>query len=259
MPERPAPMMEMRVDRLRVKVYETRVAMGMSAAHDVAHRIDDLLGAQTSVRIVFASAPSQNEFLAALVDMPDIRWSAVEAFHMDEYVSLTDDAPQGFSAFLRKRLFDLVHPSHVAYLRGNAADVEGECQRYSALLRERPIDIVCAGIGENGHMAFNDPHVADFEDVYTVKPVTLDAVCRQQQVNDGAFASLAEVPTTALTMTMPALMSARWLYCIVPGPTKTDAVLRTLRGPIGVACPATLMRRHERACLYLDEAAAARL
>jgi len=257
--KRPSPLRTMRVDKLEVEIYATRAEMGTAAAWDVAAQMRELLAQQERVRMVFAAAPSQNEFLAALASFPDLDWSRVEAFHMDEYVGLPEDAPQRFGNFLRAHIFDLVRPGRVEYINGNAPDPEAECERYAKLLQERPIDIVCAGIGENGHMAFNDPHVADFEDPKVVKVVTLDEVCRQQQVHDGAFATIEEVPRQALTMTMPALMSARWITCVVPGPTKTEAVYRTLRGPISTACPATIMRRHDHAVLYLDQAAAAKL
>jgi glucosamine-6-phosphate deaminase len=178
---------------------------------------------------------------------------------MDEYVGLDNDAPQSFARFLRERLFDHVDMGRVEYINGAAPDGRAECARYASLLGTAPIDIVCAGIGENGHMAFNDPHVADFDDPQVVKLVTMDQVCRMQQVHDGAFPDLASVPTTALTLTMSALMSSNWLYCIVPGPTKTEAVARTCHGPISEDCPASVMRRHERAALYLDLEAAAGL
>lgn len=259
MPSSPIPVASLQVERLRVEIYATRKAMGRAAAQVVAQRMRALLAEQPRVRMVFAAAPSQNEFLAALCATPGLDWQRVEAFHMDEYVGLPADAPQGFGNFLRARLFDKVHLGCVAFIDGNAPDPLAECARYTALLNERPIDIVCAGIGENGHMAFNDPHVANFEDEVTVKLVTLDEVCRQQQVHDGAFPSIDQVPTTALTMTMPALMAATWLYCIVPGPTKAEAVRRTLEEPISTACPASILRRHERAILYLDQEAAAHL
>ena len=239
------------VDRLAVSIYGTRDTMGQAAAFDVAAQMRALLRERKTIRMVFAAAPSQNEFLAALRQAPDLDWQRVEAFHMDEYVGLAEDAPQRFGTFLREHLFGHVPLGRVEYIDGNAP-AEQECRRYSALVNERPIDIVCAGIGENGHMAFNDPPVADFDDPETIKPVTLDAVCRMQQVHDGAFATLDQVPLTALTMTMSALMAAERVYCIVPGPTKTEAVTRTLRGSIATECPATIMRRHAGARLYLD-------
>jgi len=259
MTARPVPVKRMTVERLSVEVYASRDEMGAAAAHDVAGRIRDLHARQERVRIVFAAAPSQNEFLAALEAAEGPDWDRIEAFHMDEYLGLAPQAPQGFGSFLRAHLFDRVRPGRVEYVDGNASDNQAECERYAALLNERSIDIVCAGIGENGHMAFNDPHVADFQDPATVKVVHLDDVCRRQQVHDGAFPTIDDVPRAALTMTMPALMSARWLYCVVPGPTKTEAVRRTLTDPITTACPATVMRRHPNAVLYLDLDAAARI
>ena len=248
----------MAVDQLVIEVYAGRDEMGAAAACDVARRMQETQAQQEGVRIVFAAAPSQNEFLATLCAIEGLHWSGVEAFQMDEYLGLEAKAPQLFSNFLRAHLFDRVMPGRVEYLDGTA-DAQAECERYSALLNERPIDIVCAGIGENGHMAFNDPPVADFEDAKTLKMVTLDQVCRRQQVHDGAFPTIDDVPKVALSMTMPALMSARWLYCVVPGRNKAEAVRKTLADPISTACPATLMRRHPNAVLYLDLEAAAQV
>ena len=256
---RPAPTRTMTVDRLAVQVYASRDDMGAAAAYDVARRMQNIYAQQEWVRVVFAAAPSQSEFLATLCTTEGLDWSRVEAFHMDEYLGLEAKAPQLFGSFLWARLFRRVKPGRVEYIDGNAADGEAECERYGALLNERPVDIVCAGIGENGHMAFNDPHEADFEDPRTVKIVTLDDLCRMQQVHDGAFPTIDDVPKVALSMTMPALMSARWLYCVVPGPSKAEAVRRTLTGPISTACPVTVMRRHPNAVLYLDLEASARV
>ena len=231
--------------------------MGAAAAYDVSVRMRQMAGDKHALRMVFAAAPSQNEFLQALRLTNDLDWQRVAAFHMDEYIGLPADAPQGFGFFLRERLLGRVPFGRVEYIDGNAQDVSAECERYAGLLAESPLDIVCAGIGENGHMAFNDPHVADFADPKLVKTVTLDDVCRLQQVHDGAFATLDDVPKMAMTMTMPALMSAAHVCCVVPASTKAEAVRNTLQGPIGEDCPATIMRRHADAVLYLDEDAAA--
>lgn len=245
------------VDQLTVKVYASRQALGRAAAHDMADRLRQLLQTQHTVTIVFAAAPSQNEFLDALSQTKGVDWARVIALHMDEYLGLPEDAPQRFSSYLRQHLFDRVQPGHVYYLNGNADDALAECQRYASLLREHPVDIVCAGIGENGHLAFNDPGVADFLDPEWVKVVPLDAACRQQQVNDGCFASLDQVPTHALTLTIPALMAARWIYCVVPGPTKAAAVALALSGRVRPELPASILRIHPRATLYLDQESAA--
>ncbi|NLV74233.1 MAG: glucosamine-6-phosphate deaminase [Chloroflexi bacterium] len=231
--------------------------MGNAAAKAVLARLRQLLQEQKTVRMVFAAAPSQNEFLDALTAGCNIDWQRVEAFHMDEYIGLPPDAPQRFGAFLDAHIFSRLPFGRIVKIDASAPDAQAECQRYAALLAEKPLDIVCAGIGENGHMAFNDPPVADFNDPEAVKVVRMDLICRQQQVNDGAFATLGDVPEQAITLTMPTLLSARWLYCMVPGVTKTAAVAHTLHDPISTACPATALRNHPAAILYLDADSAA--
>lgn len=239
------------VEQLEVRVYETRQALGENAGAEAAAHLRELLAKQDRVRMIFAAAPSQNEFLETLVNAEGIDWSRVTAFHMDEYIGLPADAPQRFSAFLSDKLFDRVHPGEV-HLIDSTADAEAECARYAALLSEAPIDVVCLGIGENGHIAFNDPPVADFDDPRIVKPVELDLICRQQQVNDGCFPQLDDVPQQAMTLTIPALFSGKRLFCMVPGATKRAAVTRTLNGPISTECPSTILRRHPSCTLYTD-------
>ena len=247
-------------DNLTVESFPSREAMGRKAATDVAARIHSLLNHQDQVNLIFAAAPSQNDFLAALATDSTIDWSRINAFHMDEYVGLPADAPQRFSRFLRDRLFDKVPLQKVFYLNpAEGGDPAEECLRYANLLKQYPVDIVCLGIGENGHIAFNDPHVARFDDPQWVKIVDLDTQCRLQQVHDGCFPSLEAVPTHALTLTIPALMAAKSLYCIVPARTKAQAVKRTLQGPISTECPASILRRHPAARLYLDADSAALL
>ena len=246
-------------EQLAVKTYATRMDLGQAAGLEAAAQLKRLLALQQRVNIVFAAAPSQNEFLDTLAAVEGIEWERVTAMHMDEYVGLSPDAPQRFGNFLKEHIFDTVKPAGIHYLDGNAADIHAECQRYSGLLRDNPVDIVFAGIGENGHLAFNDPGVADFLDTALVKVVTLDEMCRQQQVNDGCFDQLSQVPTQALTLTVPSLMAARWIYAIVPGPTKADAVRGTLSGEITPDVPATILRIHPRAVLYIDEDSAAKL
>lgn len=239
------------VDRLKLEVYNNRQDMGTAAAGDTIQKMKELLQTRERIRMVFAAAPSQNEFLKQLRQVEGIDWSRVTAFHMDEYIGLAADAPQRFGTFLRESLFDAVKPGEVYYI-DSAGDIEDEIARYSALLKMAPIDIVCLGIGENGHIAFNDPPVADFQDKAMVKSVELDRACRQQQVNDGCFAAFDHVPTQALTLTIPTLFSGAHLYCIVPGPTKAQAVERTLNGPISEECPSSILRRHPDCTLYLD-------
>ncbi len=251
-------MKELSFDLLRVEIFDTRAEMGAAAARDIAAAIRQVLAEKDCCNMIFAAAPSQNEVLAALAADKTVDFTRIWAFHMDEYIGLAPDAPQGFGNFLRRALFDKAPFKEVHYLRGGE-DPEAECARYAALLEQYPVDIVCLGIGENGHVAFNDPPVADFSDPVLVKKVALDPVCRQQQVNDGCFTALSQVPTHALTLTVPALMGGRRLFCVVPAATKAQAVRNTLYGPISEACPASALRRHGGAVLYLDPDSAALL
>jgi len=244
---------EMQVDKLKVKIYETRQELGEGAAKEASAKIKELIESKGEINIIFAAAPSQNEFLASLVTDKEIDWSKINAFHMDEYVGISKDAPQAFSNFLKDRIFSKVPFKSVNYIDVSAKDPEKECERYAALLKQYPADIVFMGIGENGHIAFNDPPVADFNDKKVVKVVELDQKCRQQQVNDGCFATLDEVPKYAITLTIPTLMSVDYIFCMVPGKTKTEAVTNTLKGEISTACPASILRTHKNATLYIDK------
>ena len=239
------------VDELSVFVFDSRAEMGCAAAADISRRIAEKLAAKDELNMIFAAAPSQNEVLAALAADKSIPWERINAYHMDEYVGLAPDAPQGFGNFLRERLFDLV-PFRSVHTIDSSAAPEDECRRYGALLRAAPTDIVVMGIGENGHIAFNDPGEADFDDPETVKVVSLDEVCRMQQVHDGCFASLELVPRQALTLTVPTLTAAPDLFCIVPAATKAAAVRATLTGPVTEDVPATVLRTRPGARLYLD-------
>jgi glucosamine-6-phosphate deaminase len=227
--------------------------LGADAARMIKEKLKKLLAEQDYVNVVFGAAPSQNETLSELIGGKDIDWNRVNAFHMDEYVALNEDAPQGFGNFLRDRLFSHVPFHAVHYLNGSADDLLLESKRYSALLEAYPTDIVCMGIGENTHIAFNDPHVALFEDRHLVKVVDLDERCRQQQVNDNCFKLIEEVPTQAITLTVPALLRAKYLFCMVPGKTKANAVYYTLTSEIKEEYPSTVLRKHKNAILYLDK------
>lgn len=239
-------------DFLKINVYETRKEMGEAAAKDIKSCILSLLQEKETINMIFAAAPSQNEVLSALATDTDIPWNRVNAFHMDEYIGLPADAPQGFGNFLKAHIFGIVDFKSVNYIDISAADAEIECARYTELLKRYPTDIVVMGIGENGHIAFNDPPVADFNDPKAVKPVALDDICRNQQVNDGCFAKLDDVPKTAITLTVPTLFAGEYLFCIVPAKTKANAVRATLCNDINEKCPATILRRHKNAVLYLD-------
>jgi glucosamine-6-phosphate deaminase len=256
-PRAPAPVHRAEVGKLRVEVYATRAALGAVAAAACSRRIAEVVARLWHCRAIFAAAPSQNELLAALRADPSIRWDALEAFHMDEYHGLPQGAPQRFSQFLKNALFDHV-PLREVHLMDTAGLAIGlEMRRYAALLAAEAIDVVCLGIGENGHIAFNDPPVADFRDRCLIKEVALDETCRRQQVHDGAFPELAAVPERAITLTVPALMRGEALFCVAPGPRKAQAVHDMLIGPIATSCPASILRKHPNCTLYLDAESAA--
>jgi glucosamine-6-phosphate deaminase len=244
---------ELKADNLEIKVYQDRVKMGEAAASAVSKQIVKLLTQQEFVNVVFASAPSQNEFLAALIRQTGVDWKRVNAFHVDEYIGLPENSRQKFSSFLDEKIFKHLPFHALNYISGNAPDSFAECGRYAELLHEYPSDIVCLGIGENGHLAFNDPHVADLNDPVRVKIVDLDFECRRQQVTDGTFDNLNSVPKLAITLTIPALMAGRYIYGIVPGKNKTIAVYNTLYKKISEQCPASVLRTHPDAVLFLDE------
>lgn len=247
------------VQQLRVRIFETRGEMGACAGTEAADCLKKLLDKQEEVNVVFAAAPSQNETLATLRASQGVDWARVNAFHMDEYIGLSETHPASFRSFLRRALFDALPFKSVNLLNGNAENIETEIARYTALLNAHPVDICLLGIGENGHIAFNDPSAADFHDPASVKTVTLDERCRIQQVNDGCFARLDDVPKQALTLTIPALCRAKYMYCSVPASTKAEAVEHMLRGGITQQCPASILREHACAYLYVDRDAAARI
>lgn len=246
-------------DLLEYRVYASRDDMGKAAGNDIADAIMEMLNGKDELNIIFAAAPSQNETLASLLERKEIPWNKINAFHMDEYIGLDDNAPQRFGQFLKNAIFGKVPFKSVNYINSNAADIEAECARYTQLLTDYPVDIVILGIGENGHIAFNDPGVADFNDPKMIKVAKLDEVCRNQQVNDGCFAKIDDVPTHALTLTIPTLTNVKAMFCSVPAATKRWAVNETINGEITDQCPATIMRKHTKAILYCDNLSGADL
>jgi glucosamine-6-phosphate deaminase len=248
---------EFRAGELNVYVYESRQRMGEAAAAAVASELRRQIAERGRAVGVFASAPSQNEFLASLLEHRDLDWKRVTAFHMDEYLGLPADAPQRFANWLKRAIFDRL-PFAEVHLIEPGPDPAATASEYAALLAKAPIDLVCLGIGQNGHLAFNDPPVADLDDPHDVKVVELDTTCRQQQVDDGEFPEFAQVPTHALTLTIPRLLDARRLFCVVPGHLKRHAVQRALHAPISAADPATALRTHPDCTLYVDAEAVPR-
>lgn len=231
-------------DKLTVEIFETRREMGAKAAEDIAKTLKELLSKKDTVNIVFAAAPSQNEVLENLCKK-ELEWNRCNAFHMDEYEGLDKYHPQSFGCFLNEHIFSKLPFKTVNYISDYGIE-------YEKLLKENHIDVVVLGIGENGHIAFNDPGVADFNDPKLIKRAKLDDVCRQQQVNDGCFPTFDDVPQYALTLTIPQMVSADYMFCVVPAETKRQAVYRTVNEEINDGCPATILRKHNATVLYCD-------
>lgn len=254
------PIKELKIDSLRVLVYNTRQEMGYAAYELYKQKVMQRMSQQEGlVRAIYAAAHSQSDFFEPLSIDAEIDFGRIDAFHMDEYMGLGDDAPQNFGNFLKNVIFSKRNFHNINYVNSSAKNIQEECLRYESLLRTAPLDIVSLGIGENGHIAFNDPHEARFDEEKWVRETSLDVICRQQQVNDGEFESLDQVPETALTLTIPALMSCRTVVGIVPDKRKAQAVYDTLMKPVSEECPASILRKHNDATLFLDKDAASLL
>lgn len=228
---------ELKMGALAVRIYPHRAALGAAAAADAADRIRLAANRKGEANLLLASGNSQLDFLAALRTAPDIPWGQVNIFHLDEYLGLDPNHPAAFSNFLHRELLDFIQPKAFYPVRGESPDPEAASRNYERLLHKFPADVCALGFGENGHLAFNDPP-ADFNDPVWVKPVDLAESSRRQQVGEGHFARLENVPRRALTLTIPALLAARQILAIVPEARKADAVDRALRGPIRPDCPA---------------------
>ena len=245
---------------MKIIVSPDKKSLGEAAAADAAARICAAIAARGEARVIFASAASQFEFLEALLAHAEIDWSKVHGFHLDEYVGLPADHPASFRRFLRERLLAKLPcaPKAFTFVGGDAPDPAAECARLEAAVREAPVDLACIGIGENGHIAFNDPP-ADFETKAAYAVVALDEVCRRQQVGEGWYPSLDAVPTHAYSMTVPQILAARAIVCVVPDARKADAVAAAVDGPLTPRCPSSILRTHPDCALYLDPPAAANI
>ncbi len=248
----PRPVFETKYDGLPVYVYQTNHELGMAAAAMALAVLRGAVLARGSANLVLAAANSQLTFLHALRATAGLDWSRVRVLHMDDYIGIDQAHPACFAQFLRRHFLDYISPQAFYPISCYTANLDAVCQEYERLLLEYPVDLCAMGIGENGHVAFNDPPFADFDDPVWVKPVKLDERSRQQQVGEGHFASVDQVPTHAITLTIPALLSARHILVIVPEARKAEAVLRTLTGPIRADCPASILRRTAHAHLLLD-------
>jgi glucosamine-6-phosphate deaminase len=254
----PGKLCEFTCGKARVYVYDSPAALGEAAAQQAAELIDAAVSKRGRARVIVATGNSQLALVESLV-RADIDWKAVEIFHMDEYVGLSDDHPASFRRWIKSRVADKAHPAKVNYLAGDAADIDHEIERFSALLNQAPIDLAFVGFGENGHIAFNDPPVANFHDPATVKRVKLDDRCRAQQAGERHFKDVESVPPEALTITCPGLFRAGAWVCSVPDLRKAEAVRCALEGPISETCPASIVREHPNAYVYLDRESASLL
>jgi glucosamine-6-phosphate deaminase len=245
---------------MKIHLHDDRSAVGAAAAAEAAAVLRAALARQAAATLVVATGTSQLATLAGLVAEPGIDWGRVRVFHLDEYVGIPADHPASFRRYLRERFVARLPapPGAVHWIAGDGGDPEAECRRLGGVLPAGPFDLLLAGIGENGHLAFNDPP-ADFEAAAAYLVVPLDEACRRQQVGEGWFATLAEVPTRAISMSIPRIMNASTIVCSVPDGRKAEAVRGAVEGPVTPAVPASILQRHPDCRLHLDRASAALL
>ncbi|MBW4641455.1 MAG: glucosamine-6-phosphate deaminase [Goleter apudmare HA4340-LM2] len=241
-----------RVDQLTVEIYNTEAEMAQNVAEIANQYLQKVLQAQGTAAVLLATGNSQLQFLDALITLGGVDWSKITLFHLDEYLGISPDHSASFRRYLRERVEQRVHPRAFHYIEGDALQPLLECDRYTKLLQAQPIDLCCLGIGDNGHLAFNDPSVANFQDPYSVKLVKLDLANRQQQVNTGQFSHLEQVPQYAFTVTIPLICKAKKIVCLAPTTRKAKIVKQMLQGPIGTECPASVLRQQPQATLFLD-------
>ena len=245
-------------DKLKVRIFNSEILAGKAAAEFVANHLNEVIQSKGYVNMILATGASQFAFLDAIKTM-DVDWSKITAFHLDEYKGLPETHPASFRKYLKERIIDIVKPGKMYYINGDAEDIDNEIERYEELLKAHLIDIACIGIGENGHIAFNDPGVADFADPRLVKIAQLDDACRRQQLGEGWFSSFDDVPKEAVSLTVSAIMNCKVISAIVPDKRKAEAVYKTLNAEISTECPATILRIHDDATLFLDENSASML
>jgi glucosamine-6-phosphate deaminase len=255
----PSPVRTFKADALDVLQFATQPDLAAFVALHVRDYLAETIARQGSAAAILATGNSQIQFLKNLVALGGVEWSKVTLFHMDEYLGIRADHPASFRHYMREKVESLVHPKAFHYIGGDCDLPHVECARYRALLESQAIDLCCLGVGENGHLAFNDPHVARLDDSEWVKVVRLDDACKMQQVQEGHFSSLETVPPYAITLTIPALMTARKVVCVAPEKRKAVPVKNLLQGPVSSLCPASALRRNPAAVLLIDNDSAALL
>lgn len=242
---------------MEVKIFNEVKKMAEEAANFVSEKIKDAIQEKGNANILLATAGSQLLFLKAIQNK-GIDWQKTTIFHLDEYKGISEQHVASFRKILKENILNKINPGAFYLIQGDARNCEKEIARYEKLFKAHPIDVACIGIGENGHIAFNDPHVADFNDPKTLKVVELDETCRQQQVGEGWFPSFADVPQEAFTLTIPAILQSKSISCVVPGSQKADAVYKTIHGEISTSCPASILRTHPDTILFLDAGSASK-
>lgn len=255
----PAAKQNFRVDDLTVQIYNSSTEMALSVAKIVQQYLQSVIQKQGKATVLLATGNSQIQFLDALIDLGNVDWSQITFFHLDEYLGISADHAASFRYYLRERVEKRVQPQQFHYIQGDSLQPVAECDRYTKLLQAQPIDLCCLGIGENGHIAFNDPSVADFHDPYSVKLVKLDNINRQQQVNTGYFSDISSVPQYAFTLTISTICTAKKIICLASGKRKQEIVKKLLQGDITTDCPASILRKQPQGMLFLDEDSASLL
>ena len=243
------------IENLSVKIYGQTKEMGAAAADYVTRKLNGAIEKKGRANLILATGASQFSFLEAL-QTKEIDWGKITVFHLDEYKGISESHPASFRKYLKERILNKVAPKKIYFLNGDAANLQLEIKNYEEALQAHPIDIACIGIGENGHIAFNDPAVADFKDPKLVKVVELDEACRNQQLGEGWFPTFADVPKEAVTLTISAIMNCKAISCVVPDERKAQAVYNSLYGDISTSCPASILRTHPETVLFLDKASA---
>src|SRR5690606_5884286 len=245
-------------ENLKIRIYENEAEVGHASADLATQFINEVIERQGSANLILATGASQFKLLEALQNR-EIDWEKITVFHLDEYLGISEEHPASFRKYLKERILEIVQPKEYYLIDGDTGNIEEMIKRYEKLLNEHPIDVACIGIGENGHIAFNDPPVANFNDPHLVKTVELDHACRLQQLNEGWFPSIEEVPTKAITLTIPAIMKCKAIICTVPGNRKSEAVDNTVYGPMETSCPASILTTHLETTLILDRFSASKI
>ena len=253
------PLKDIKIDKLNVHIYETNEIMGKAAAKEAAASINNAISTKGIANVMLATGNSQLSFLNELRNIKDVYWPGVNIFHLDEYIDLPLGHPAGFSFYLRNNILSYIDVNAFFPVPGHPRNIQIACKAYEYLLRAHPIDVCCVGIGENGHIAFNEPSVADFEDPVWVKAIELEEASRHQQIGEGYFKSLKDVPTRAITVTIPGIIAAKRILCIVPEKRKAKAIYWTLNEKISTKYPATILRETDNTLLFLDEDSASEL